>query len=240
MAPITTLLFDCDNTLVLSESLAFEACADLSNEILSAHSVATRYTGPQLLSEFVGQNFRGMLTSLCVKYSITLSPSEMDSYVSREEDEVIKKLKEKLVACEGVEPVLEALKGRYTLAVVSSSALRRVKASVEKVGQEGYFGDRIFSAATSLPKPTTKPDPAIYLHALKVLGVKAEECVAIEDSRSGATSAARAGIRTVGYVGSYEAEEEGKMTKVLEESGAKPVIRHWREFEEALAGIEKE
>ena len=32
---ITTLLFDCDNTLVLSEELAFEACAELANEILA-------------------------------------------------------------------------------------------------------------------------------------------------------------------------------------------------------------
>lgn len=45
---ITTILFDCDNTLVLSEELAFEACADLSNEILAAHNVSERCATPPL------------------------------------------------------------------------------------------------------------------------------------------------------------------------------------------------
>jgi len=242
MPKITTLLFDCDNTLVLSESLAFEACADLANEILTKHGKPDRYTGPQLLSEFVGQNFRGMMVSLQKKYDITLSQDELEAYVSREEDEVIKKLKAKLVACEGVDPVLEQLAkdGKYTLAVVSSSALRRVKVSVEVVGQGKFFGDRIYSAASSLPKPTSKPDPAIYLHAMKDLGVTASECIAIEDSKSGATSAKNAKIRTIGYVGSYDPEEREKMYGVLEACDAKPIMKDWTEFMSAVAAIEKE
>jgi len=240
MPKITTLLFDCDNTLVLSESLAFEACADLANEILEKHGKPDRYTGPQLLSEFVGQNFRGMMVSLQKKYDIALSQDDLEAYVSREEDEVIKKLKAKLVPCEGVDTVLENLKGKYTLAVVSSSALRRVKVSVEVVKQDKFFDQRIYSAASSLPKPTSKPDPAIYLHAMKDLGVTAAECIAIEDSKSGATSAKNAKIRTVGYVGSYEPEEREKMEKVLLECNAKPIMKNWKEFPQILAAIEKE
>lgn len=45
----THILFDCDNTLVLSEALAFEACAELSNEILASHNVADRYTGTLII-----------------------------------------------------------------------------------------------------------------------------------------------------------------------------------------------
>jgi len=242
MPKITTLLFDCDNTLVLSESLAFEACADLANEILTKHGKPDRYTGPQLLSEFVGQNFRGMMVSLQKKYNITLTQDELETYVSREEDEVIKKLEAKLAPCEGVDPVLEQLAKdkKYTLAVVSSSALRRVKVSVDVVGQRKYFDDRIYSAASSLPKPTSKPDPAIYLHAMKDLGVTASECIAIEDSKSGATSAKNAKIRTIGYVGSYEADEREKMYGVLADCDAKPIMYNWTEFMAAVAAIEKE
>ncbi|KAG4034436.1 hypothetical protein MFRU_003g03990 [Monilinia fructicola] len=240
MAPITTLLFDCDNTLVLSESLAFEACADLANEILSARGIADRYTGPQLLAEFVGQNFRGMIGSLKAKYNYEMDDAELESYVSKEEDKVIAKLKAALKPCDGVDEELARLEkeGTYKMAVVSSSALRRVKASVEKVGQQKYFGDEIYSAATSLPKPTSKPDPAVYLHAMEKLGVKAQECVAIEDSRSGATAAVRAGIFTVGYVGSYEAHEQKKMEGVLLEAGAKILMKDWREFKGILEKIQ--
>lgn len=237
---ITTLLFDCDNTLVLSEELAFEACAELANEILAAHGIAHRYTGPQLLSDFVGQNFRGMMMSLQKKFGYEMDAAELNTYVLREEDQVIAKLKAALKPCVGVDAQLEALAQayKYKLAVVSSSALRRVKASVEKVGQDKYFGNDVFSAATSLPTPTSKPDPAIYLHAMRELGVKPEECLAVEDSKSGATSAVRAGIRTLGYVGSYEPEVHEKMTKVLLDVGVKFVMNDWSEFLELLKKIE--
>ncbi|KAA8572376.1 hypothetical protein EYC84_002998 [Monilinia fructicola] len=143
MAPITTLLFDCDNTLVLSESLAFEACADLANEILSARGIADRYTGPQLLAEFVGQNFRGMIGSLKAKYNYEMDDAELESYVSKEEDKVIAKLKAALKPCDGVDEELARLEkeGTYKMAVVSSSALRRVKAKQEffTVGYVGSY-----------------------------------------------------------------------------------------------------
>ncbi|KAI7543306.1 hypothetical protein KC317_g16337, partial [Hortaea werneckii] len=61
MSPIKYLLFDCDNTLVLSEDLAFAGCATLANEILSAHNIPHRYTGPTLQHEFVGMGFKGQL-----------------------------------------------------------------------------------------------------------------------------------------------------------------------------------
>ncbi len=88
---ITTLLFDCDNTLVLSEELAFEACAELANEILASRNIPERYTGPQLLNEFVGQNFRGMMVSLQKKYNYQMTREELETYVLREEDQVIAK-----------------------------------------------------------------------------------------------------------------------------------------------------
>ncbi|RDW73448.1 putative HAD superfamily hydrolase [Coleophoma cylindrospora] len=241
MPQITTLLFDCDNTLVLSEELAFEACAELANEILSTHSIPDRYTGPQLLSEFVGQNFRGMMVSLQKKFGYEMDAAELEKYVSREEDQVIAKLKAALKPCVGVDAELEKLAsaGKYRMAVVSSSALRRVQASIEKVGQDKYFArDEVFSAATSLPKPTSKPDPAIYLFAMEKMGLKAEECVAIEDSRSGATAAFRAGIKTVGYVGSYEPEKEEQMREVLRDSGCVVIMKDWKEFPDCLKKIE--
>lgn len=240
MPQITTLLFDCDNTLVLSEELAFEACAGLINEICEKRNVELRFSGETLIKEFVGQNFRGMLTTLKTQHGLDISPDELETYVTREEDAVIAKLKESLVPCPGVDEQLEKLQasGKYHLAVVSSSALRRVKASVDKVGQDKYFGNDIFSAATSLEKPTSKPDPAIYLHALKTLGKKAEESVAIEDSKSGTLSGTRAGIKVVGYVGPYAEDKKAEMEQVLRDAGAVVIMRDWSEFPAALAKIE--
>jgi len=244
MPTITHILFDCDNTLVLSESLAFEACATVANEILEKNDIDVRYTGPKLIVDFVGQNFRGMMVTLQQKYNFTISPEDFETYVKKEEDQVIATLLEKAEPCVGVMPVLEKFhaSGKYGLAVVSSSALRRVQASLKKVDQEKFFPkDHIFSAATSLEKPTSKPDPAIYLHACKVLGKQPGECVAVEDSKSGTLSAVRAGIPVIGYTGSYADEGIAKvneMNKLLKETGAQVVMENWNEFEECMAAIE--
>lgn len=239
---ITTILFDCDNTLVLSEELAFEGCADLINQICKERNVKIEkpFTGETLITEFVGQNFRGMLTTLQKQNNFEIGGDDLEKYVVMEEDVVIAKLKEALKPCPGVDAELEKLaaSGKYHLAVVSSSALRRVKASVDKVGQDKYFGNDIFSAATSLPKPTSKPDPAIYLHALKTLGKTAEESVAVEDSKSGTLSGTRAGIKVIGYVGPYADDKKAEMEKVLRDAGAVIVMKEWSEFPAALAQIE--
>jgi len=129
---------------------------------------------------------------------------------------------------------------KYGLAVVSSSAISRVFASIRKVGLDKWFPDeKVFSANDSLPTPTTKPDPAVYLHACKVLGVEPGSCAAIEDSKSGATAAKRAGIPLIGYIGPYEEEEKPAKRKMLEEEcGAIYVMDHWSEFPEALKKVE--
>ncbi|KAJ0306242.1 hypothetical protein COL516b_004697 [Colletotrichum fioriniae] len=243
---ITTLLLDCDNTLVQSETLAFEACADLTNEILAARNVNLNFTGHQLQREFVGQSFPAMMRSLEVKYGVScnISDSELVNYARMEDDRVISKLVEKLQPCEGANAELERLAaaGSHRLAVVSSSALGRVRASLEKTGQAKFFHfDDVFSAADSLPVPTSKPDPAVYLHALEVMGKVSGECVAVEDSRSGATSANRAGIITIGYTGACENVDEADVLRgVLEKAGCKLIMSNWAELSNLLRRVESE
>lgn len=216
----------------------------MANEILEANNIADRYTGDQLIKDFVGQNFRGMMGSIQEKYNFTIPSDKLEGYVTKEEDKVIAKLEAKAKPCVGASEALERLSEtkKYGFAVVSSSALRRVLASIKKVDQYKYFDEeRVFSAATSLPEPTSKPNPAIYLHALEKVGKTATETVAVEDSKSGALSAVRAGIPVIAYVGSYIGEETQKqMATALTEFGAKTVMYHWSEFEKCLADIEEE
>jgi beta-phosphoglucomutase-like phosphatase (HAD superfamily) len=243
---IKYLLFDCDNTLVLSERLAFEACADLTNELLAKHNIEARYTGESLLETFVGQNFRGMMVGLQQKHNFTMDPAELDSYVDKEVDKVVEKLLEKAEPCPNVIDELNKLKGKFPMAVVSTSAKPRVIASLLKTGMgEGKYwpDEHVYSAATSLNPPSSKPDPKIYLYACEQLGIKPDECITVEDSRSGATAAMRAGIPCIGYVGVYGIEEgeakRAQMEKVLlEETKCKFIMNDWKEFPEILKKID--
>lgn len=195
------------------------------------------------MRDFVGMNFRGMMVALQAKYEFQIEEEDFEKFVKAEEDQVIATLREKAQPCVNCMPELEKLyeSKKYGLAVVSSSAERRVRASLEKVGQDKFFPqDAIYSAATSLPKPTSKPDPAIYLFACEKLGTKPENCVAVEDSKSGTLSAVRAGIPTIGYVGSYETpEKQEEMRKVLKDTGAQVVMDDWKQFPEMMQAIEQ-
>jgi beta-phosphoglucomutase-like phosphatase (HAD superfamily) len=108
----------------------------------------------------------------------------------------------------------------------------------------GFFTyEHVYSAASMEP-PTSKPDPAVYLHACKELGVKPEECVTVEDSKSGATAALRANIPLVAYVGIYNIEEgKEKMdqmaTTLKEQCKAKSVMYDWKEWQECLKKAEE-
>jgi beta-phosphoglucomutase-like phosphatase (HAD superfamily) len=238
-------MLDCDNTLVQSERFAFEACADLTNEVMKKYSIDAHYTAESLLEDFVGHNFRGMLKGLQQKHNFTMSDADLEDYVQQELGAVTRKLSQKAVECPGVTKELNKLKEMgYPMSVVSTSAKSRVVASIEKAGIDHFFPpEHVYSAATSLDPPSSKPDPAIYHFAAKQLGVKESEAVTVEDSKSGATAAMRAGIPCIGYVGIYGIEE-GKekmeqMAKLLtEETKCVAIMYDWSEFQDCLKKVE--
>lgn len=204
-----------------------------------------RYTADSLLEDFVGFNFRGMLKGLQQKHNFTMSDDELESYVGRELEAVTNKLRAKAVECPGVTKQLEWIKSQgYPMSVVSTSAKSRVVASLEKCNLDRFFPkEHVYSAATSLNPPSSKPDPKIYNYACEQLGVKNADAITVEDSKSGATAAMRAGIPCIAYVGIYGIEDgkekEDQMAKVLtEQCKCVAVMRDWSEFPEILKKIE--
>ena len=187
------------------------------------------------------------MLGLMDRYKFKIPDTDFDDYVERELGQVIKNLERAATECPGATATCDRYQkqGKYEMAIVSSSAMSRVLASIDKVGQDKYFPrSKVFSAASSLDPPTSKPNPAIYLHACEKLGVKPGECVAIEDSKSGATAAKNAKIPLIGYVGPYY--DEGGPEKVkqmekllLEECGAVVVMHDWKEFDQCLEKVER-
>jgi HAD superfamily hydrolase (TIGR01509 family) len=186
-----------------------------------------------------------MLNALQPKHDFTMSADELENYVDAELGRVTKKLSEKAVECPGVTEQLELLKSQgVPMSVVSTSAKSRVVASLEKCNLDRFFApEHVYSAATSMDKPSSKPDPLIYNFACEKLGVKNEQAVTVEDSKSGATAAMRANIPCIGYVGIYGLED-GKekmeeMAKVLrEQTKCKAIMYDWKDFQKHLQEIE--
>lgn len=186
-----------------------------------------------------------MLVGLQKKHNFSLKPDELEDYVAQELGRVTQKLSEKATPCPGAPEILKGLKEQgYPMSVVSTSAKPRVVASLIKTDIASYFPDEhVYSAATSLNPPSSKPDPKIYLYACEQLGIKPSEAVTVEDSKSGATAAMRAGIPLIGYVGVYGIEEgkekmEQMATMLREQCKAAEIMYDWKEFPELLKKIE--
>ena len=97
----------------------------------------------------------------------------------------------------GVRQLIAAAKQRgYRLALATTTTPANVDALLTSAfGEDGHELFEVICAGDSVP--TKKPAPDVYLRVLQELGLPAESCLAVEDSRNGLLSALAAGIRTI-------------------------------------------
>lgn len=99
-------------------------------------------------------------------------------------------LKENVPVIANIKEVLEKLQRYYLMGVVTSSMKHHFDIIMAASGLRSFFDFEI----TQDDVKNTKPDPEPYLKALDHTGLKAEECLVIEDSERGLTAAKAAGI----------------------------------------------
>jgi beta-phosphoglucomutase len=200
--PVKAIIFDCDGTLVDSEQFHFLAWQS-----------AFQKKGYSLDKEFYINNFSGigdvaiseMATAILgFNYSEELLRDKNQFYADYQKD--------------GISPVTSTVefvkqifqeKEKYGLKLAVASAARKeeILHNLKSLNIEHYF-DVILSGRDDLfeyqdPEGTNKPKPYIYLKAAKLLGFKPEECIAIEDSRTGVTSAVSAGCIAIAIPNDY-------------------------------------
>ena len=234
---VRVVLCDADGNLFPSEEPAFVASAVVSNRFLAEHGVLRRYGAEELRLAATGMSYRSVLTTLAGEHGLpALSPEELELWVRVEKEAVTAYLRQVLQPDPDVLGPLAALAEHHGLAAVSSSADTRIAACFAVTGMARYFpAQRRFSAEDSLPVPTSKPDPAIYLHALRSLGLAPEQAVAVEDSVTGATSAVAAGIPTIGNLQFVQPAERDARRTLLEATGVRTIVTSWAEVVDLLA-----
>ena len=110
----------------------------------------------------------------------------------------------------GIRELLDCLdRNGIKRAITTSSPLERVRRYMRPYGLLERF-DRLCSGADVAHG---KPEPDIYLHGAECLGLRPEECIAIEDSPAGVLSSYRAGCMTV-MVPDLD-QPDGKTEKLL-------------------------
>jgi HAD superfamily hydrolase (TIGR01509 family) len=179
---IKALLFDFDGTLVDTESVdlrSWREVFDAHGVVLPVERFALRIgtlTGPDELNEL-----DALLTVPCDREAVT---------VARHRREL--ELLELEPLRPGVEDYLEDASARGILiGIVSSSSRGWIDRNLQRLG----LLDR-WAIVVCADGDTTrcKPSSALYLEALKALGIEADEAIAIEDSPNGILAARAAGV----------------------------------------------
>ena len=227
------LLCDADGCLFPSEEPAFEASAAITNRFLAEIGAAARFTAEELRLATTGQNFRTTAQALAAAEGRAVDPELLERWVEAERREVTAHLGKVLRPDPRViEPLERLAAAGHALAVVSSSAMPRIEACLRATGLDGLFPPQSrFSAESSLPVPASKPDPAVYLHAMRRLGPAPPGALAVEDSVPGALAAVDAGCRTIGNVMFVPPAERAERAAALECAGVAEVISSWEELE---------
>ncbi|MEW6722156.1 MAG: HAD family phosphatase [Candidatus Micrarchaeota archaeon] len=183
---IRAILFDFDGVVVQSELLHKKTFM----ELLSPWGVDV--SDERWYREFAGTGSRHIFEVLVRENGIREEPSVLVERRKAVYEGYVRGGALKETA--GVREFLSAARAAgLKTAIVSGSHRTNVELALSVLALGEYF-DLIVSGDDLKAR---KPDPQPFLHAAESLGVRPDECVAIEDSRSGMLAASRAGMRLV-------------------------------------------
>ena len=107
---------------------------------------------------------------------------------------------------------MEKVRNKYKLATISNDSGRWSKYLREKFDMNKYFDAISISGDLKIKKP----DERIFLLTIEKLGVKAEDCIYIDDRRGNLTAAKKVGMKPV-LLNSRNVEYEGISVNNFEE-----------------------
>lgn len=174
MENIKAVIFDIDNTLVDRRAAFLRLCDYLIDTYGREYPYKiTREELVEYLVEIDANGYGGLEQFVPKLSSIWKLPHSVQEFV-RERNEVFGKL---TVPYADTIRVLEALKDRYKLGVITNGYSTVQREKINMVGIEHYFQDIIISGEEEFEKP----DPRIFRLSCEHLGVLPEEAVYIGD-----------------------------------------------------------
>lgn len=219
MAKIKAVIFDQDGVILDSEPLNKKSVF----AILRKYGVKTT-KGDR---EYKGISIRKIFEN-------EFKDSELIDKIEgllEERRNIYKELAEKEIRVfEGFFELIDLLKGKYKLAVVTSASRMMLDFNKRVILKR----DNLFDVEiTDKDAKNIKPHPDPYLVAAEKLKLKPEECVVIEDSINGIISAKKAGMKVIAITNSFKKEQ-------LEEEHPDIIIESLKEINlEMIKNLEK-
>ncbi|MFJ6751246.1 HAD family hydrolase [Streptomyces sp. NPDC091266] len=211
------VIFDNDGVLVDSEPISNRILADYLTEL--GHPT----TYEESLRDYMGGAVHRIHEVVRERSGERLPAGFDESFHAR----VFEAFRRQLEPVPGVAEVLAELGADgVPYCVASSGSHERIRVALKKTGLFGKFGEgrpgegrpgcgsgeRIFSAEDV---GRGKPEPDLFLHAAKEMGIAPERCAVVEDSPLGVRAALAAGMDVYGFTAMTPAAKLAGATAVF-------------------------
>lgn len=181
----STIIFDCDGTLVDSEPITVGVLVDYIREF------GLEMDAAEALPLFVGRDMPGIVVEL--EASLGRSLPEQFATEFRKRQAVA--LNELLKPIEGACEVLEAMTKPFCVA--SNAPQDKIKINLDATGLHTFFNEQTTFSAYDIN--VWKPEPGLFLHAASQMNAVPEQCIVIEDSKAGIEAGLAAGMQVIGF-----------------------------------------
>lgn len=185
---VKAVIFDMDGVVINSEPISYRADKELFRQ-LNIDVPDTVY------GSFVGTAPHNNMQRLKELYTIPLTHSELLDKRYKVYFDVFDKADD-LSLMPGVSDLIKYLKEKGITVILATSAIRaKIERVFKRLGISDYFDDVISGEDFEF----SKPNPAIFLEAVKRTGFTRNECIIIEDSTNGIAAAKAAGVYCIAY-----------------------------------------
>lgn len=200
---IESVIFDFDGVIVDTEPLHYKAF----QEILSPLGLG--YSWEDYCKTYMGFDDRDAFKESFASHGMTLAQEQMEKLIVSKANCFQKIIKNGTTPYPGVMELIDHLNVfKIPIAICSGALISDIKPILTELNINHYFS--IIITADDVPQ--SKPDPRCYdmawlqlqqKHPTKI--INRQNCLAIEDTPSGITSAKGAGLRVAAVTNSYPA-----------------------------------
>ncbi|MAF89618.1 MAG: TIGR02253 family HAD-type hydrolase [archaeon] len=186
------IFFDLDGTLVDTRKLVEMSRRKSVSAMMKAGLPGTEekiYESLLKIVEKTGSNYDRHFNELLKEHQVQMAGKIIAAgVISYHESK-----QNNITPFDGIPEMLDELKKKYTLCVLTNGKLVKQWEKIIRLKIEKYFEFVFVSEEVG----KRKPDPAIFLYALKNTGFKAEECIMVGDRDTDLLPAKELGMATI-------------------------------------------
>lgn len=186
---INAVIFDMDGVLINSEPLHFQA----ERQLLARYG---KELTPEVHAQLIGTTEEHTWNYLIGRFRLQANNGQLKTEKAAIYHAILENY---CPSVPGAVQLVDCLKTHLPLALASSSDRSDIDIVLSKLGIKGNF--RVIVSGDEIRHG--KPHPEIYLTAAQRLGIKPQECLAIEDAVNGIASAKSAGMKVVAVTTSF-------------------------------------